>query len=79
MESKYKNIIKAFDRNDKSCDFIKIKNITSIHKNYDVNNKEWNIYIHTDKFCQSEPYENEQECDAKFKELLEIWDKGIND
>lgn len=79
MESKYKNIIKAFDRNNKNCSYIRISDITTIHKHFDVVENIWKLYVNTDKWCEFEIYENEEECDIKFKELLEIWDKGIGD
>lgn len=79
MESKYKNIIQVFDRNNQNQSYLRISDITNINKVYDVVHEIWNIYVSTNKWCESEAYENEEECDAKFKELLKAWDKGIED
>jgi len=79
MEIKYKNIIKVFDRNNQNENYLRISDITNINKVYDVVSKIWNIYVSTNKWCESEAYENKEECDSKFKELLEVWDKDIND
>lgn len=75
MESKYKNIIQVFDRNNKNQSYLRISDITNINKFYDVDENIWKIYVNTNKLHDFETYENEEECDIKFKELLEIWDK----
>ena len=86
MESKYKNIINVLSHhsnaNSNSQVYIKVNDISKMKMDEGEYGK-WKIYIFTNNdekvFSYLLSYLVKNECESKFKELLEIWDKGIND